>query len=218
MQKEKLNLSTFSGSEKIVQLIQKVTPPVILICTLVLGYTSVNPFVTIPAILLAPVVGIGFSKYGAKKEKSMRWYITVINGSLVFLVCSFAGKNSPSFILGFTNLLFVSISFNKPLEKAINFLFSFSVMIGGSLLSEMDLPLIIEGALCLALYAFVLNQVLVFVMKQGKEIQLQKDIIEEKHREVVDSIRYAKRIQNALITSEKSIENSLTRLMKTQYS
>jgi tetratricopeptide (TPR) repeat protein len=49
---------------------------------------------------------------------------------------------------------------------------------------------------------------------KNKEIELQKKIVEEHHKEVMDSIRYAKRIQTALITSEKSIENSLKRLMK----
>jgi hypothetical protein len=38
--------------------------------------------------------------------------------------------------------------------------------------------------------------------------------LHEKNKEVMDSIRYAKRIQTALITSEKYIANSLKRLMK----
>jgi len=214
MQKEKINLQAFSGTERIIQLIQKVTPPIILLCALVLGYTSVNPWITIPAVLMAPVVGIGLSKLGAKINKSMRWYIAIINGCLVFLVCYCAGKNSPTFIIGITNLLFVTISFKERLEKAFNFLFSFSMLIGGSWLSEMDRPLIIEGVLCLMLYAIVLNQVLAFVIIQGKEIEHQKKIVEEHHQEVMDSIHYAKRIQTALITSEKSIEASLNKLMK----
>ena len=40
MQKEKINLQTFSGIERIIQLIQKVTPPIILFFALVLGYTA----------------------------------------------------------------------------------------------------------------------------------------------------------------------------------
>ena len=209
-----MNPKTFSNIEKIIQLVQKVTPPVILLCALVLGYTSVNPRITVPATLMAPVIGIGLSKYGAKKNKSMRWYIAIINGLLVFFICCLAGKNSPVFIIGITNILFVSIYFQKTTEKVVNFLFSFSLLIGGSLLSEMQGSLIIEGALLLALYAFVLNQTLLFVAMQSKEIQHQKEIIEEKHKEVMDSIHYAKRIQSALITSEKSIELSLNRLMK----
>lgn len=214
MQREKLNLQNFSGEVKIIKLLQKVTIPIIVFCAIVLGYTSINPWITIPATLLAPIVGIGLYKYGHKKNKSMQWYIAVINGCLIFIICSVAGKNSPSFIIGFTNILFVTISFKQTWEKTINFLFSFSVLIGGSLLSEMERPLIIEGALCLALYAIVLNQVLVFAITQGKEIEQQKEIIEEQHKEVMDSIHYAKRIQTALITSEKSIEVSLNRLMR----
>lgn len=43
-------------------------------------------------------------------------------------------------------------------------------------------------------------------------IEEQKNIVEEKQREVLDSIRYAKRIQTALVTSEKYISKNLGRL------
>ena len=42
----------------------------------------------------------------------------------------------------------------------------------------------------------------------------QKEIIEEKNKEVTDSIRYAKRIQDALLPSEKFMERTLKRLKK----
>lgn len=47
---------------------------------------------------------------------------------------------------------------------------------------------------------------------KNKEIEEQKLIVEEKQREVIDSIRYAKRIQNALITNEHYIRQNLKRL------
>lgn len=49
-------------------------------------------------------------------------------------------------------------------------------------------------------------------------LKLQKslDIIEEKQKEILDSIYYARRIQNALITSEKYIQKSLSKLNKKQ--
>lgn len=40
------------------------------------------------------------------------------------------------------------------------------------------------------------------VVKQKDEITLQKSIVEEKHKEISDSINYAKRIQSALLTSQ----------------
>jgi uncharacterized membrane protein YgaE (UPF0421/DUF939 family) len=48
----------------------------------------------------------------------------------------------------------------------------------------------------------------------AKEINHQRDIIEGKQKEVMDSIHYAKRIQKALITNENYIEKQLKRLMK----
>ena len=40
------------------------------------------------------------------------------------------------------------------------------------------------------------------------------DLVEEKQKEILDSIYYARRIQQALITSEKYIENKLGKLIK----
>ena len=50
--------------------------------------------------------------------------------------------------------------------------------------------------------------------KANIEISAQKHIIEEKQKEILDSIRYAKRIQTALITNEKYIDKNLNRLKK----
>jgi PAS domain S-box-containing protein len=59
------------------------------------------------------------------------------------------------------------------------------------------------------------------IEKQKQVIEEQKTLVDEayaqlqeKNKEVMDSIYYAKRIQAALITSEKYIENAFNRLMK----
>ena len=59
------------------------------------------------------------------------------------------------------------------------------------------------------------------VLRQKTEIEEQKHLVDEayeelheKNKEVMDSIRYAKRIQTALITNEKYISNALNKLMK----
>ncbi len=58
------------------------------------------------------------------------------------------------------------------------------------------------------------------ITKQKEEVELAKSIIEhqkreveEKQKEILDSIHYAKRIQTALITNEKYIEKSLNKLI-----
>lgn len=50
------------------------------------------------------------------------------------------------------------------------------------------------------------------ITEKNRETERQKAIIEEKQKEIVDSIEYAKRIQNALITSEMYIARNLKRL------
>ena len=68
--------------------------------------------------------------------------------------------------------------------------------------------------------AFMFNRFRI-TKRQKNIIEKQKVLVDkayeelhEKNKEVMDSIRYAKRIQTALITSEKYIENALNRLMK----
>ncbi len=50
--------------------------------------------------------------------------------------------------------------------------------------------------------------------RQKAVIEQQKHLVDEKQKEILDSIHYAKRIQTALITSEKYIEKNLNKLQK----
>jgi tetratricopeptide (TPR) repeat protein len=48
--------------------------------------------------------------------------------------------------------------------------------------------------------------------KANKIIVTQKNLVEEKNREIVDSIQYAKRIQESLLPNEKNVERTIARL------
>jgi len=48
--------------------------------------------------------------------------------------------------------------------------------------------------------------------KQRDEIQMQKTLVEEQKRDIIDSIRYARRIQQSLLPTEKYIERVLKKL------
>ncbi len=67
------------------------------------------------------------------------------------------------------------------------------------------------GLLILA-FAFFAYRSFLQKKKANVEISRQKEIIEEKQKEILDSIRYAKRIQYSLMSSEKYIERCLTEL------
>ena len=53
------------------------------------------------------------------------------------------------------------------------------------------------------------NERTVEILKQKTEIENQKDIIEQKNIDITDSIRYAKRIQDAILPSLKVIKDNL---------
>ena len=50
------------------------------------------------------------------------------------------------------------------------------------------------------------------VEKQKEEVEHQKLIVEEHQKEIIDSITYARRIQQSLLPTEKYIEKNLNRL------
>lgn len=65
----------------------------------------------------------------------------------------------------------------------------------------------------IALILFLVYRNLKDTKKQKQLIENQKAILEEKQKEILDSIHYAKRIQMALLTSEYYIEKNLKRLL-----
>ncbi|MGZ6490677.1 MAG: tetratricopeptide repeat protein [Bacteroidia bacterium] len=52
------------------------------------------------------------------------------------------------------------------------------------------------------------------IMAQKNKVEIQRDLIEEKQKEILDSIHYAKRIQQSLMPTEMSIEKSIKRLRR----
>jgi tetratricopeptide (TPR) repeat protein len=54
----------------------------------------------------------------------------------------------------------------------------------------------------------------VLITAEKEKVERQKDLIEEKQKEILDSIHYAKRIQDSLLPTEISISKNLYRLRK----
>ncbi len=52
------------------------------------------------------------------------------------------------------------------------------------------------------------------LIDKNREIELQKQLIEEKQKEILDSLHYAKRIQTSLLPTDKYIERNLKQLNK----
>jgi hypothetical protein len=70
----------------------------------------------------------------------------------------------------------------------------------------------IAGLVVVLLFAFFTFNRLRLTRKQKQIIEEQKQLVEMKQKEILDSIHYAKRIQKALITSEKYFEKNLRKI------
>lgn len=52
------------------------------------------------------------------------------------------------------------------------------------------------------------------IAAQKKKVEMQRDVIEEKQKEIIDSLNYARRIQKSLLPTETYIQKNLKRLVK----
>lgn len=72
----------------------------------------------------------------------------------------------------------------------------------------------IFGIIGLVIFLFLIYKSLKEYKRQNTIINEQKEMVELKQKEILDSIQYAKRIQMALLTSEYYIEKNIKRLLK----
>ncbi|MES2837254.1 MAG: tetratricopeptide repeat protein [Bacteroidota bacterium] len=75
------------------------------------------------------------------------------------------------------------------------------------ILLGLALVVMLAGVLLFAFYTK--RKANLLLAKQKTEIEHQKQIIEEKHKEISDSINYAERIQRALLASKKVLDHNL---------
>lgn len=73
---------------------------------------------------------------------------------------------------------------------------------------------VIVGLLIVLLFAGFVFRSLRITRKQKLLIEKQKQLVEEHQKEVIDSIHYARRIQQSLLPTEKYIEKNINRLRK----
>jgi hypothetical protein len=73
---------------------------------------------------------------------------------------------------------------------------------------------LLGGMLLISMFSLMLYNRFKTTQKQKVIITMQKQVVEQKNKEILDSIHYAKQIQQALLTSETYIDKTLKRLNK----
>jgi tetratricopeptide (TPR) repeat protein len=70
----------------------------------------------------------------------------------------------------------------------------------------------IAGSIVFLLLAFIIFRSLIQNRKAKKEIEHQKELVDDKQKDIMDSINYARRIQRTQLPSEKYIAKNLSKL------
>jgi tetratricopeptide (TPR) repeat protein len=68
---------------------------------------------------------------------------------------------------------------------------------------------VLSGLALVLVFSFFIYRSLRITKKQKQVIEEQKHLVEEKNKEITDSIRYAKRIQNAILPPDKLVQQLL---------
>ncbi len=79
---------------------------------------------------------------------------------------------------------------------------------------QMVIWFVVAVAMTVAVFALFIFRALRIARKQKQVIEQQKHLVEEKQKEILDSIHYARRIQTALLPTEKYIDKCMKRHIK----
>ncbi len=189
--------------------------PVIDVVTMVwIAFHSPSPWITTFIQLALPVFGIICLLVFKPKER-LSFYLTGILMSIpLFAINCWSSETCPTWIHEFPFIV-------TGLLLTTNFVDR--VMVIFFVLFTTILPMYLNNNSSFSIITIVLAEIVVWVLFERSVtfMDLQNQIIaqknkevEEKNKDIIDSINYAKRIQHSQLPTEKYIDKSLKRIQK----
>ena len=187
----------------------KVLPAIDLAFIIWIAFNSPSPWITTPIQLALPVFGL-LALLIYKPKGRLNFYLSGIFMSIpLFAINCWSSQSCPTWIHEFPfivcGLLLTNIFFDR------------IVVIAFALFTTI-VPMYLNNNSSLSIITIVIAEIVVWVLFERSTafLDFQKQIIaqknkelEEKNKDILDSIRYAKRIQISLLPTEKYIERIL---------
>ncbi len=213
------NDSDFLTYTQRAKFVRKIFPVMNVFVALIIAFTGTNKILCLSLGLLIPVIGVSSIKIGLrlKKVETFKILSAFLNLINFFFICFLSGPNSPMYLLGIVLIGVWTLLFSnmRSLIYAIITILVFMTL--GSFLAGKTFQDIIISLAVLITYSIILVRFLQFTLLLGREvisanneIDSQKKLIEEKNKDIIDSIKYARRIQSSLLPTEKFIDRILT--------
>jgi hypothetical protein len=152
-----------------------------------------------------PVMAYIILYVSEKKNLQPGYFIGSINGSLFMLYIYMAGPKAPAWPMLVTVSVGASFMFNNP--RAGQLMAVILAVATSGLYFYLGAGTMYSLTIFLTLFAFI-----IIFARTYDYLQIQQKRLEEKQKEILDSIHYAKRIQNSVMTSEKYVAKNLERL------
>lgn len=166
-------------------------------------------------------------KYKQNIKMAGNWYViqqTIVSTCSVLIEEANPDMSGPLWTMTFIIFILFLFGTKKGMLRLIPFISVFVLVIAcDSMGIKLDLGIPESQQLpnqpFVTIVPFLLCVYLVIVFLRTnkaaeKQIQNQKELVEIKNTEITDSINYAKRLQRALMASEKNIEQNINRLKK----
>lgn len=143
-----------------------------------------------------------------------RNYVSLIAPILFGYVNVIAGKDAGFYLAFIVTTIPALIIFDTTRQSVFYITLSF-VILTASVIAQFYVKPLADISYCMIImiinFTTVLMATLIVVYLYKKELENSKAIIEEKQTEILDSIHYAKRIQQASLPTAKYIKKSMTK-------
>ena len=188
-----------------------VLPALDVIFILWIAFNSPQPWITTPIHLLMPILGLT-ALYFLRDKGAIGFYIIgLLTITPAYFLNFWGSETCPTWLPEFSFITGGLLLCKNWIQKISVLLYAFVSTIVPFYLIHSSYHFIVNCILAEAAVWFLLERSLFFMDIQQKKISEQKAIIEDKQKDIIDSIHYAKRIQQALLPSEKYIEKALGR-------
>jgi hypothetical protein len=193
------------------EFLPKIIPMLDMIFILWVALNSPDVWVTTPIHLSMPVVGLT-ALYVFKDKGRLGFYLVGLSlGVPIFVLNLWGSANTPTWLAEFAFLAGGLLLTKSVTDRLAVLLVVLVTTVLPLYLNNNSWRFITTIVIAEVAVWFLLDRSFRFMQMQQSLIEQQKHLVEEKQREIIESMHYAKRIQQALLPNEKSIAKTLNR-------
>lgn len=192
----------------------KVLPVLDVVFIIWVAITSPDRWITTPIHIMLPIVGFTSIKLFRDKGQFGVYAIGILTSIPIFFLNLWGSPDCPTWLGGIAFLVGGMMMAKNLLDQIVVISMGLCSTVIPLFINLNSVNFIITVCLTLCSVWFLIGCFTKFTEMQKKLIEEQKRIVEDKQKGIIDSIRYARRIQRSLLPTEKYLDKQLNQLNK----